>query len=283
MRYNKLMTKKQVALVVFVIAVIALGAYAFRVPKSAETPKQKQATKQQEKAKTPPPPPYVNLQPTIDTWTTSQSADFGISVYDIANNKASGEHQADKQFLIASVVKLYIAYITLQDFQTGNQNPDDPAIGGYTKKECVHRMIQSSDNPCGDRMYDIVTPREATTRLQAFGLTNTQVSTYKSTANDINKLLLRLHNKKDLNQENTDYLLNAMHTQTYRNGLPAGMPDAEVADKVGFYGNHLWHDVGIVTLPNKRVYLVSIFGYNGSNSVKIANFGETIYPLINNN
>lgn len=262
---------------------IVIGFNAFRSDAStADTPTpSSKDTKQKESTR--PKPLVIDLQPTIDTWAAAQSADFGIAVYDVANNQTIGTHQANKQFLMASIFKLYIAYLTLQDFQTGDQDPDSPATQGYTKKECVYRMINTSDNPCGDTMYDIMTPRAATSRLQAFGLDNTNITSYKTTAQDVNSLLLRLHKKQDLSKENTDFLLDAMRTQTHRGGLPKGMPEATVADKVGFYGNHLWHDVGIVTLPNDRVYIVSIFGYRGSTSTHIADFGQTIYTKLQEN
>lgn len=279
------MTKKRMLIAIAILIIATFGILLWKSSANTQTNQQPTPKKQstQTKPKEKPKPPFIDLQPTIDAWANAQSADFGITVYDVAHNKTAGEFQPDKQFLMASVVKLYIAYLTLQDFQTGDQDPDSPAIQGYTKKECVYRMVHSSDNPCGDTMYDIMTPRAATSRLQAYGLSNTQITSYKTTAQDITTFLLRLHQKQDLNQENTDFLLDAMRTQTYRQGLPKGMPDAEVANKVAFYGNHLWHDVGIVTLPNKRVYMVSIFGYQGSNSALIADFGETIYTKLQEN
>lgn len=269
-----------IVLAVLLLGGIVVGTMIFRDEKSIANKSQPPNSETTEKESPKPTFPVIDLQPTVDTWAAAQSADFGITVYDVANDRMVAAHQADKQFLIASVSKLYVAYLTLLDFQTGAQKPDSTATQGFTKKQCVYKMINTSDNPCGDTMHDLTPAAAANNRFKTLGLTNTSIGSYKSTARDSTTLLLRLHNKEDLSGENTDYLLKAMGTQTYRSGLPKGMPDAEVADKVGFYGNHLWHDVGIVTMPNKRVYIVSIFGYQGATSTDIADFGETIYAKL---
>lgn len=242
------------------------------------SPKSTQKTTAKNTAPEPAKLPQIDLQPTVDTWVAAQSGDYGIIVYDPANKAVIASHQPDKQYFTASIYKLYVAYLALIDIQSGAQDSDAAILGGQTLKQCIYKMIHSSDSPCGEKVLNSMGQAAVTKRLkETFELKNTNFPGFVTSAQDAALILQRLQAKQDLNAENTNFLLDAMKTQIYRTGLPKGMPEATVADKIGFNSPAEWHDTAIVTLPNGREYIVSILGGGGVGSANIANFGQVIH------
>lgn len=278
-----------IMVVLLLIVLVVAGGMFFLKPKStaSNTPETKKSATQpakEEPVKTmPAKPTLVNLQPTVDSWVNGQTKNYGIVVYDPANDAVIATHQGDKLFFTASMYKLSVAYLTLKDFQSGAQNPDEVILAGQTRKQCVYKMIHSSDSPCGETVLNSLGQKTVGQRnITELGLTNAIFPGFQTTSADMVKILQRLQANKDLNAENTAFLLDAMKTQIYRNGVPAGMPAATVADKIGFDSPDLWVDGGIIYLPNGRQYIYCIFGNGGVGSTNIRNFAETIYPVLNN-
>lgn len=267
------------ALFLIVVAVVILSVTLLR-PTQSNAP---QPTPPQEKpVESAPQFEKINLQPTVDAWVAQQSGDYGIIVYDVANKAVIAEHRPDTPYFAASIYKLYVAYLALIDFQDGVQDPDEILLAGQTKKECVHKMIHSSDSPCAETLLSEMGHAAVSERLKTeFELEQTSFPAFTTSARDAERILVRLQAKKDLSAENTEFLLEAMRTQIYRNGLPAGMPNAKVANKIGFNSPENWHDTAIITLPNDRVYIVSILGGGGVSSANIADFGRTIEQVLN--
>jgi beta-lactamase class A len=277
--------KPYYVLAIVVVIITGIAGTLLRWPDNAQAPapastKPKTSSKTQQKPQLAA-PPKIDLQPTVDQWAASQSGDYSIVVYDPANKAVIASHQPDKQFFTASIYKLYVAYLALIDIQNGTQNPDTPVLGGQTLKQCIHKMIHSSDSPCGEKVLNTMGLATVTKQLNTeFKLTNTSFPAFVTSAQDAATILRRLQAKQDLNEENTTFLLDAMKTQIYRTGLPKGMPEATVADKIGFNDPLEWHDTAIITLPNGREYIVSILGGGGVRSANIASFGQTIYARL---
>lgn len=279
---------KKPLILLFGILVITVGAALWFWPGTSEAPVPEPVSsepQEPENVEEPEPQPEsINLQPTVDTWVNGQGGNYGIVVYDPASKSIIASHQTDEKYFTASIYKLYVAYVSLIDFQTGAQNPDEVILAGQTRKECVYKMIHSSDSPCGETVLNNIGGVTLTNRLSNdFGFTGTGFPAFQTTAGDTNKLLVRLHEGKELNEANTKFLLDAMRTQIYRTGLPAGMPNAVVADKVGFDSPDLWMDTGIITLPDNSDYIVTIYGNGGVGSAQISDFGRTIYAKLTEN
>lgn len=277
-------SKIRIGIVVIIVLVAVVSIASLLWPSSTKAP-QKSAQKSQSSNQKPAPkevkPAKVDLQPTVDTWLASQSGDYGIVVYDPSNKAVIASHQPDKPYFTASIYKLYVAYLALMDTQTGAQNPESVVLAGQTLKQCLYKMIHSSDSPCGEKVLNTMGQASVTNRLKTeFNLANTSFPAFTTSAQDITTILGRLQTNQDLNTENTAFLLDAMKTQIYRTGLPKGMPEATIADKIGFDSPKIWHDTAIVTLPNGREYIVSILGGGGVGSADIANFGQTIYTKL---
>ncbi|HEY5806025.1 MAG TPA: serine hydrolase [Candidatus Saccharimonadales bacterium] len=235
--------------------------------------------KNEEDKKAPAKPALVNLQPVVDTWLSKQSGEYGIVVYDPANKQVIATHDADVQFFTASIYKLYTVYLALQDIEAGKHTLGESFKFGKTRQTCLHDAIHTSDSPCAEALLNEIGQAQVTARLKTFGFTGTSFPAFVTTAQDSVSIMQRLYEKRDLNQTSTNLMLEAMKTQVYRDGLPKGMPQATVATKVGFSETPHYHDVGIVTLPNGRNYLVAFFS-KGVGSRVVADFGATIYEAL---
>ena len=229
-----------------------------------------------------PKPPLVNLQPVVDAWLAKQSAEFGIVVYDPANKQVIASHNPNKQYFAASLYKIFVAYAALQDFQTGAQDPNEVLTGGFTRKQCVDKMIRESHSPCGEAMMADMGQEALKTRVAGMGIKNTVFAGIKTTAQDSALILQYILEMKDLSADNTAFLKDAMREQDqkFRNGLAKGAPEATWETKVGWNEQSNYHDIGIMTLPNGRQYVVAILSQNNGKSAVIADFATTIYKKL---
>lgn len=269
-------------LLVVLLLIAAAGIYWFALrdstePIEPEPPKSQEPLTEQQ-------PDYqpINLQPVIDSWASRQTADYSIVVWDAQSESIIGQNTPDKQLFAASLYKIYVAYLSLVDFQDGNQNPDDILIAGQTKKQCVDKMIRSSDSPCGEAMMAEIGQLTLNQRVAAMGMTGTIFNGIETTAGDSARILEYIIKGRDLNQENTAFLLDAMQDQPdmYERGLKAGAPEAEWQTKVGWNLDINYHDIGIMTLPDGRQFVVAILGQGSGSPAPIADFASTIYSAL---
>lgn len=227
-------------------------------------------------------PPLVDLQPTVDAWVAGKSPTYGIVVYDPANQKTIAVHNPDQKFFAASLYKIFVAYLALVDFQNGSQDPQEILTGGFTRKECVDKMIRDSNSPCGEAMMASMGQAALKQRVSDMGISNTVFAGITTTAQDSALILQYIVDGRDLNDENTAFLKDAMRVQEqrFRNGLAKGAPEAVWETKVGWNEQYNYHDIGIMTLPGGRQYVVAILSYNNGSSAPIADFASTIYNVL---
>ena len=227
--------------------------------------------------------PLIDLQPTLDAWLANTSVDYGVEVFDIANQQVIASHQPDKQYFTASIYKFYVAYLTYMRLQSGAFTDYPNIVGSQSVLDCLHNTIHTSDSPCGEALMADLTQTVMQRELTAFGTTHTEFPRFVTTAHDANVMLNRLALKKDLKPEWEAKLLNSMETQIYSRGLMRGFADAKVASKVGFNENINFHEVGLVTYPDGRQYAVSIFSQGQGSSAPLASlsaaFNEKLKEL----
>lgn len=227
-------------------------------------------------------PPLINLQPVVDDWVAKQSAEYAIVVYDPANKQIIAQAEPDRKFFAASLYKMYVAYLALVDFQEGTQNPDEMLTGGFTRKECVDKMLRESHSPCGEAMMADMGPTALKQRVTDMGIKNTIFAGITTTARDSALILQYIVEGRDLNTENAAFLKDAMRVQDqkFRNGLAKGAPEATWETKVGWNEQANYHDIGIMMLPNGRQYVVAILSQGNGKAAPIADFAMTIYQAL---
>jgi beta-lactamase class A len=230
-------------------------------------------------------PPYTapDLQPEIDAWADRQSADYHIQIYDLQAGKVIGQIEPDEVLFAASLYKIYIAYLSLKDFESGAQDPDEVILAGQTRRQCVDKMIRSSDSPCGETMMADIGQAALNQRVKSeLGTTGTTFNGIQTSASDSILVLKAIADKKDLNDENTAFLLDAMLTQDakFKRGLQAGAPEAKWETKVGWNLDVNYHDIGIMTLPDGREFAVAILGQGSGSPAPIADFAKTLFTAL---
>jgi hypothetical protein len=170
---------------------------------------------------------------------------------------------------------VYVAYLALEDFESGVQNPDEAFLGSWTKHKCVREMIRLSHSPCAEKMLDTISRPEVNRRIAAYGIKDTSFPAFVTSARDVLTILERLYYKDDLTQVDTDFMRKAMSDQIYKEGTPTGMPKADVDIKVGFYDQG-WHDTGFITLPDDREFIYIVLSKDAYSN-EIADLAKTIY------
>lgn len=82
--------------------------------------------------------------------------------------------------------------------------------------------------------------------------------TNRVTAEGLVQVLRLIEERKALSAAACDRMLEILHQQEFRGGIPAGLPeDARVANKTGEIST-VAHDTGLVYLPDRRPYAVAI-------------------------
>ena len=221
--------------------------------------------------------PFIGLQSTVNTWAARQSGSVSVVVYDLANHKTAASLNPGRQYFTASIYKLYVAYIGYQKIADGTYQINEPYISGYTRGECLDAMIRDSYSPCGERMWNELGKENLTDKLKTYGLADTSMTALQTSAKDSAIILQRLYEKKDLTNRHQDLFLASLKTQPaqYRRGLPSGFSESTVYTKVGWNGLVDWHDTAIITLPNKRSYVITVFTQN-IGSAQIRALGQAI-------
>lgn len=269
--------------IVPVLLIVVLAGWLVYNRDRAEAPDQDKQSGTTEQSEQTPSYAAPDLQPVVDTWVAKQSADYHIQIYDFQADKVIGEHAPDEALFAASLYKIYIAYLSYKDFQSGAQDPNEILRGSQTRLECVDAMIRSSDSPCGEAMMADIGQQTLNQRVrEEIGTTDTIFNGIETSASDSIKVLKLIHTKKFLTDEHYDRLMDSMLNQDarYRRGLAAGAPEATWHTKVGWNLDINYHDIGFMTLPDGREFAVAILGSGSGSPAPIADFAKTIYAAL---
>ncbi len=274
-------TKKKSSKKWFLLLIVALliGAgvwYAFLRESSVLQP---QTENNQQSAQEPEPqkPSLPNLQPVVDEWVANHPGTYAIKITDTDGNSLA-EVDGDRPFFAASIYKLYVAYIGYQKIADGTYNPNEPYSSGYSRLECLDEMIRSSFSPCAEKMWAELGKDSLTALLKnTYGLTGTNMTALRTTPNDAAIILGNIYNQKKLSKEHRDAYLDSMKTQDakYRRGLPSGITNGTVYNKVGWNLDQEWHDTAIIELQNDKTVIVSIFT-EGAGYRNVASLGAAL-------
>ena len=212
----------------------------------------------------------------------SHPGTYGISLVELSGARRHASYEGATQFTTASTFKLFVAYSTLLRIENGSWNWNDQISGGRDLARCFDDMIVKSDNPCAEALLLKIGFQAITSDARAIGATRTSFlgsNGIKSTADDEALLLSLLHSGQILSQQgNRDIWINALKRNIFRRGVPAGVPSAVVANKVGFLDG-LLHDAAIVYSPTGTYVLVVLT--NNSSWANIAELASQLEALRN--
>lgn len=144
---------------------------------------------------------------------------------------------------------------------------------GKTMKveELAHHMIVTSSNLATNLLIDIVGLEAAQAALRELGVDGIELQrgvederaydadiNNRVTARGMLDVLRLIEEGRAFSAEASGKMLEILHEQEFRSGIPAGVPDdARVANKTGEIST-VAHDVGIVYLPDRKPYAVVI-------------------------
>jgi beta-lactamase class A len=222
-----------------------------------------------------------NLSSKIEEYMKSLEGRYGVSYIELSDDlvrKAS--FGGTEVFTAASTYKLFVAYSALKRIESGEWHWNDSTVGGMDLATCFDKMISFSDNACAQFMLYKIGHATVMDEARAIGCADTVFSDAQgnsTTAEDLALFLGKLQAGQILaNQASRDVLIDAMKGNIYRQGVPKGVPDAVVADKVGFLDG-LLHDASIVY--GKDFTYVLIILTDGSNWGEIAGIAAHIESL----
>lgn len=199
-------------------------------------------------------------------YADTHAGTYGVKMVELSGARRNAEYNANAIFTTASTYKLFVAYSILLRIERGEMSWNDASYGGQSVSVCFDRMIELSDNNCAVWFLLKVSYAGVTADAHALGATNTNFvlrTGISSNAADEAHFLSLLYTGQLLSQQaSRDRLIAAMKGNVYVAGIPSGIPNATVADKVGFLDG-LLHDAAIVYSP-KGDYVLIIMTDNAS-------------------
>lgn len=208
------------------------------------------------------------IQSQVDNWVNSTSGTSSVVVADIDGNVLAA-HNADQVYFAASLYKLFVAYEGYKQIDADESLASQEYLNGFTRQECLDKMIRESDSPCGEKMLAEFGQLELTNILRQYGITNTSMTNIATTARDSMVLLSLVATAEGLSEESQASYLDSLKEQPdlYRRGLPSGFSDNVVVyNKVGWNELVEWHDVAIIETPDNKKLIIAVLTENVGSS-----------------
>lgn len=210
-----------------------------------------------------------------------QSSNTRIAITQLDGAGWSVGTRADEGTVSASTYKAFLSLVLFDKIRSGELHWND-SILGYDMATCLEKTIVLSANECAEELLDKFGRTNINNFLYGRGIsrttTFTNTTSAQTSAADLNRLMIGIHNGSLLSGDDRSNLLDKMSRQIYRRGIPAGSKGT-VQDKVGFLWDYL-NDAAIVHHP-KGTYAMTILtkGSSWENIAQITRDVEGImYP-----
>lgn len=144
---------------------------------------------------------------------------------------------------------------------------------GKTMKvlDLARHMIVTSSNLATNLLVDLVGVERLQQTLEELGVGGIEIRrgvedeqafaqgiNNRVTASGLVEVLRLIEEEKAISREASDRMLEILHAQEFRSGIPAGLPnDARVANKTGEIST-VAHDTGLVYLADRKPYALAI-------------------------
>lgn len=177
------------------------------------------------------------------------------------------------------------------------------AIGKTMRvEELAFHMITTSSNLATNLLLDLVGLEYAQNALHQLGIDGIELKrgvednaaydadiNNRVTANGLLGLFRLIEERRAVTPEASEKMLEILHAQEFRSGIPAGVPEdirsngARFAHKTGEIST-VAHDAGIVTLPDRKPYVLAILtGWDkdqGGRHDTLAQISREIYQML---
>jgi len=223
----------------------------------------------------------AELSQIITQWMQKQpgSQQWAASVRGFSGTSVSASYQADNEFESASIYKLYLTYALTKIVPSNTWSTTQVPGDGRSYADCVTAMMQRSDNACGAAIGQAIGWDQAQETSRTAGYTHTMLNgvPQTTTPNDTLQFLQDLYTSKTFSSDVRQQILSAMQHSIFRQGIVAGCPDCNVANKTGIMDGYD-HDAAIIQVDGKDFGLV-IFSKGGSTN-QIADLTKLIQQYI---
>ena len=204
-------------------------------------------------------PSDAKLSAVMKNYADTHGGVYGVKMVELSGERRNAAYQSTREFTTASTYKLFVAYSILLRIERGEIAWTDPSYGNWNVSTCFDKMLQLSNNECSIWFLLKVSYEGVTADAHDLGATHTHFvrnTGIKSTADDEAHFLSLLYSNQLLTQQaSRDRFIETMKGNIYVSGIPSGIPNATVADKVGFLDG-LLHDAAIVYSPKGDYVLV---------------------------
>jgi beta-lactamase class A len=221
----------------------------------------------------------VALQKAVELWLEDATGNAGVYITEV-DGAVLAATEPDQVFFAASIYKLYVAYEGYQRIDEGIFDPSEVYVSGFTRAECLDKMIRESDSPCAEKLWIELGKEAVTKQLISYGLKNTSMTALTTTAADAGIILSRIATGERLSQESQQALLQSMENQVYRDTLNKSFDQSvTVYNKIGFRELDEYHDVAIVQFEDGRQLIISVLT-NGVGTGSIVRLGQLINDAV---
>jgi beta-lactamase class A len=225
---------------------------------------------------------------------------YAVAAVDLDTGRSVSINTASV-FYAASVFKVWVMYEVLYQESLGLLNLEDEVVmtpyydsfglGPRRTELCQHltileameAMMSISDNAAAVLLQDLVGAPNVNESLAALGLTDSRLTPedITITAQDMALLLQFIASGKAVDRQASEVMASLMLTETFDNGLDAGVPaQASVAHKTGNWPTAR-HDAGIVFAP-ESTYVIVILSDNRAGSYEMTQaISSLIYEAFN--
>lgn len=138
-------------------------------------------------------------------------------------------------------------------------------------RDLARHMIVTSSNLATNLLIDLVGVEEMQKTLEGLGVEGVELRrgvederayeegvNNRVTADGLVQVLDLIAEEQAISREASDEMLEILHQQEFRSGIPAGVPEeARVANKTGEIST-VAHDCGLVYLPDRKPYALAI-------------------------
>jgi beta-lactamase class A len=193
----------------------------------------------------------------------ARKGNYGVSVTELSGMGRMASVNGDRKYVTASTYKLFVAYMVLKDLEGGGLKWEDVITGGLNVRQCFEEMIVQSANRCALAYIKRYGADNIVAKMHELGFASVEHNTtWWATTNDLALYMKKLERGQLLEGESREFLLSLLKRQVWRYGIPTGIRNVTIADKVGFLEDYI-HDIAIVYGP-KGTYILGIMTKGGS-------------------
>ena len=247
----------------------------------------------------------IDLQPLLNRWksTMALSTKTGVYIIDLDNdNKVLGKIDSAQEFPLESLYKLFVVFEGYRRVEGGLMNGDETIVGDYSVNKCLDLAMRESNSACAEKLLDLMGGEEEIARIARdnWGLQNTNITSYTSTAEDVVKMLTLYYEHKNISDKTwvivKDSMLNQPpiesedcinNTCDFRQGLPSGFSDkTKVYNKVGWKWNtaywEAYNDAAILEFPKyNKHFAIAVLTNGFTNTTELNKLGALIEEALN--